>query len=705
MKINGSFSALFISQAILFSAGCSDDNTNTTDNNASRQALETTPFSAWLGKDSTELQLPDSLFGYSLYVSDPSICSESSDKACTGDLQTFVASNTVDVQSLGYNSSKYLKLQDSNGGIATSEISPETPASCHDANIVKFQSQFWLYGCRYSDSPRYRASTEWEPRPVWTSQDGINWQLEESNETIFHRQNTSVIEFDNKLWLFGGSRFNTRLADVWSSANGIDWSLETDTVEGLHSEFPFGKHVVVFQDALWMIPENIQEHGILTSDDGSNWSSRETDTGTYPTDIEQVIVFDNQLWALTSEHDNALGFWSSNNGDDWKNHGADVNINVTHDFSATVWNGAIWIIGGTGPGAEISNHIWRKTAANSSSPIAKDTVLPRVIEHTLFVTDSGLSVFDGIIMSSAVSNSTYTSLDGKNWINHSTTYSQFVDYTTEIKIYGDAFYLTRKDSRTFPPAAEIYRSRDGLSWQLVQDTLPSRALLKHKNYLLAILGNRQNYILDENGQWQERPTTTPDNIDDISEKTYTFNGLLWSITTPTVDVQEFWSSSNGIHWEKRHESEADSFFLRDDLNVVELNNKLYAISNQTTPPSLYVSENGYEWTRTEVPQLADRETFSLGRLNNVLIVAGGENKSTDDFDTEILASINGLEWHPLATTLPFKSSSTIELRSKDNRLYFFVPANLEGHAQETWRLDIQLNWSKAYYGNFKHNAN
>ncbi|MCK9591977.1 MAG: hypothetical protein M0Q91_08225 [Methanoregula sp.] len=105
----------------------------------------------------------------------------------------------------------------------------------------------------------------WGTNEVWSSSDGKNWTLVNSNASFRVMQHIPVTVFNGRLWIVGGSidppvlvpktteeewvkkfYFNS----VWSSDDGNNWTLETE-----HAGFSprYGMGVITFQDKIWVL--------------------------------------------------------------------------------------------------------------------------------------------------------------------------------------------------------------------------------------------------------------------------------------------------------------------------------------------------------------------------------------------------------------------------------------------------------------------
>ena len=114
---------------------------------------------------------------------------------------------------------------------------------------------------------------------AYSSPDGLVWTEHQKTDTR-ERIYSSVVFFDDRLWMFGGFDYDTRtfLNDVWVSSDGVTW-----TNEGPAAWSPRGGHAVVaYRDRLWLLggADHVADdlsldrflNDVWVSDDGLVWS-------------------------------------------------------------------------------------------------------------------------------------------------------------------------------------------------------------------------------------------------------------------------------------------------------------------------------------------------------------------------------------------------------------------------------------------------
>ncbi|WP_299680245.1 kelch repeat-containing protein [uncultured Tenacibaculum sp.] len=227
-------------------------------------------------------------------------------------------------------------------------------------SVVKFNQKFWVIGGYHASNNSVNGGLL---NDVWSSSDGVNWNLEVANNmnsSFSPRTNHTSVVFNNKVWIIGGGGINSILNDVWSSSDGINWNLETN-----NATFPArqGHTTVVFNNKIWIIGgknNNSEFNDIWSSSDGLNWNL-ETNNAAFVARFEHTsIIFKNKIWVIggiNSNQGNGLGdlndVWSSSDGINWKIENINSNFSPRHGHSSTVFKNRMWVISGS-----LNNDFW-----------------------------------------------------------------------------------------------------------------------------------------------------------------------------------------------------------------------------------------------------------------------------------------------------------------------------------------------------------
>jgi hypothetical protein len=185
---------------------------------------------------------------------------------------------------------------------------------------------------------------------VWSSEDGINWQLVLERAPWGERRSMQVAVFKNKMWLMGGwgPEIGTR-NDVWSSEDGINWKIETDSAAWTARE---GHQLVVFQNKMWL-SGGVKYTGhqlfndVWYSDDGVNWAKATKNAGWSPRWDFSSAVFNNKLWIIGGMDfdDNVYkDVWSSEDGITWDLVNKNPPFAPREGFTMLDYQNKLWVV-------------------------------------------------------------------------------------------------------------------------------------------------------------------------------------------------------------------------------------------------------------------------------------------------------------------------------------------------------------------------
>ena len=159
---------------------------------------------------------------------------------------------------------------------------------------------------------------------IWTSTDGTNWKKNIPNAEWSPRKGHTLVEFKDKLWLFGGETSvdehrspDEFINDVWNSDDGLHWKKVMD-----EAPWPLRGHakVTVFQKNLWLLGGQGRSD-IWRSEDGKTWSKIKEECPWGNRYDYGLLVFDDRLWVLGGRESDPRkahrDVWSSPDGVTW----------------------------------------------------------------------------------------------------------------------------------------------------------------------------------------------------------------------------------------------------------------------------------------------------------------------------------------------------------------------------------------------------
>lgn len=226
--------------------------------------------------------------------------------------------------------------------------------------VVEFNGKLWLFG-------------GWGPKlgyqnDVWSSVDGINWKEEINVAPFPAREGHSALVFDNKLWLIGGVRYdtNTLFNDTWHSEDGVHW-IEATPDAGWTPRWDHA--VAVFHSKLWLMGGMTFGgrffNDIWQSDDGAHWTRETSYAPFWPRQGNFITDHKGKLWVIGRLNGELNGgpndVWFSDNGTDWQKTQKNPSWTGREDFGGLIFNDRLWIIGGMDETWHWKGDVWEST--------------------------------------------------------------------------------------------------------------------------------------------------------------------------------------------------------------------------------------------------------------------------------------------------------------------------------------------------------
>ena len=209
---------------------------------------------------------------------------------------------------------------------------------------------------------------------IWASSDGTTWKKSVANAAWQPRKGQTIIEFNGRLWLFGGETGvdehkapNQFINDIWSSDDGLNWIKVADEAPWQVRGQP---QVVVFQKQLWLIGgQGLSD--VWKSLDGKTWS-KIVDHCPWGNRYDYGLnVFDGRLWVFggrqADPHKAYRDVWSSHDGLTWKLESAEAPWTARSGNFSVTFNDKLLLYGGkhTGHNDSFSGDIWALTRTNN----------------------------------------------------------------------------------------------------------------------------------------------------------------------------------------------------------------------------------------------------------------------------------------------------------------------------------------------------
>jgi hypothetical protein len=163
------------------------------------------------------------------------------------------------------------------------------------------------------------------------------WQKLVSSAAFPDRDSARTFVFQNRYWLSNGYvELGNDLRDLWSSGDGLNWQLET-------SPTPYDPYsaMAVFNGRIWAA-----NWSVWSSDDGKVWR-REMENAPFSDRTRnaqaRLLSHQNKLFFLGFD-----GVWASSDGVDWQLLSRPEFL-PRGGYSAVSWQDRMWVLGGYSP--------------------------------------------------------------------------------------------------------------------------------------------------------------------------------------------------------------------------------------------------------------------------------------------------------------------------------------------------------------------
>lgn len=279
------------------------------------------------------------------------------------------------------------------------------PWQARDSQVeFVLDDQLWIGGGWFQ-------SFEAPPRDVWSSVDGKTWKLVTSQAPWKHSDLAMGITFQNKAWVMGGW-FNGRLPghsasnEVWSSNDGIAWK-QVSSAAGWSPRLAAG--LVEHRGSLWMLggTENYYfgdatstKNDVWSSSDGQTWTQATAKAAWSPRAYHQAVALNDKMYVLgggnyvpTYEARNDV--WSSSDGVNWTCQTENAPWAPRLWFSAAVYRGRMWVIGGWSKEKDNFGDVWHSADGRSWQRLETKTIWKARHEHSVLVLQDKLWVIGG----------------------------------------------------------------------------------------------------------------------------------------------------------------------------------------------------------------------------------------------------------------------------------------------------------------------
>jgi hypothetical protein len=250
------------------------------------------------------------------------------------------------------------------------------------------------------------------PRDVWSSADGLHWDLVTPTAAWEHGDLPTTLVFHDRMWIMGGW-YGGRLPvasgsnQVWSSTDGANWQCATPNA-GWSPRLGAGG--VVFDGKMWLLggveryfdgEERHLRNDVWYSTDGANWELA-TEQAPWPARAYHgVLAFDNKMWVFGGGNylPTYRGYndvWSSPDGVHWTQVTDHAPWPPRIWFSAVVYKDRMWVLGGWSNNPSRNwNDVWYTADGVHWKELKTPTVWSERHEQSAFIFQDKLWIAGG----------------------------------------------------------------------------------------------------------------------------------------------------------------------------------------------------------------------------------------------------------------------------------------------------------------------
>lgn len=705
--------------SIITASVTAEGNYNAGSNSYTLVVTNEVPFTAWVGSNNTEVNLPAATTGLQFYSNPQRDC-----RGCSGgDSENLTGTTFTDSTAKLSGEPAYFFLEKDAQPSDPATVSLTRFSGRNSHELITFDNKLWLIG-GVNDS----AQTD-----VWSSSNGEVWT--EENETAFHQTSVGIYDHqminvnDVRMILTGGRTagliLNTR---IYISAKGDTWSNSINSVPPTSFSNRYDHQISEFNGQYWMTggfdgTSNVND--TWSSADGLIWSQA-TPTATYTARRQhQTVAFNDKLWLIGGHDGSYLNDIWSFDGSNWTKEVASAEFSARRDHKVIAFNDKLWLISGLTTGNIVEDDIWSSSNGTTWTQETAAAPFGPLYEHSITVFNNRLWLAGGRPSAGLTpySNEVWSTADGSHWILEDSP-SEFTG-RSNVQAHSLANKLWFFGGESETTNNEIWSSTDGISWTEQDNSAAFSARTNHQiaelNGTLWLSGGQQPDNGDTlNDIWSSTNSTTWTRQTSSAafqarsgHHMFSSNGLMWIIggwqdTSSYLD--DAWSSSDGINWTQRTANgHPQSFGGRWNHQSVAYNNKLWVIggSSDAGRKNDVWSFNTTTNTWIEATASADFSARSKHQvvvfndgLGEKLILIGGEESAGGSITValnDIWTSTDGTTWTRQAVSAEFPARHSHRIVEHNDELYLIGGVDSDGNKlKDVWKSSDGINWRRAF---------
>lgn len=268
-----------------------------------------------------------------------------------------------------------------------------------------FRGQLWIFGGWFTSHAA-------PPRDVWSSGDGKTWKKVLAEAPWIHSDLPMTLVFRDRMWLMGGW-YKGRLPghsagnQVWSSTDGVEWDLASPAAGWTPR---LAAACVEFRGRMWILggSENYYfgddkslKNDVWSSDDGKTWKLETAAAPWSPRAYHQAVVMGDRLYVMgggnyVPSYHAKNDVWSTADGVEWRRETEAAPWHERLWFSAAVYRGRMWVVGGwSNQPSRNWGDAWHSTNGRDWQKLSTPTIWKERHEHSVFVFRDKLWVAGG----------------------------------------------------------------------------------------------------------------------------------------------------------------------------------------------------------------------------------------------------------------------------------------------------------------------
>jgi len=468
-----------------------------------------------------------------------------------------------------------------------------------DAEFVEFQNKIYMIGVK---------SKNRKGGDVYVSEDMLSWKTvlrdapwKNVNPGVGHKPEV----FNGMIYLAGGPSYD----EIWRSSNGRDWTKICSLQKSV-------KQLFVWNETFYIHAKDDRGNIIYSTKNGLDWK---IEKGFPRKDDVHIVFSDKKLFAAASH-----SIYSSSDGSKWK-------------------------------------MILNSPSVSTPCGVYNDMLYMQNLEGFEGICSSE----DGINWKSAVTGEEISLIPYDMGEDINNNYEEYK--IAEFKNCG--WIIGESPDR-------LYKTSDGLNWIKVKVNPAKRFIHRSKaavgvfNGFIYIAGgvwsgsmknNHRSYYIVMNDIWRSRDGASWELVEKIAPWDKMMNGVLVAIQNRFIlfggdrygaDGSEFqvWNTSDGINWIRNTDEEETGKLVNSDIRnsyigSSVLNSKIY-LSDKHTGSDLITTSDGIKFS--QVAKSVDLKEYNIKLKNCVTIKSDGKEFVISKDDDEFFMTNDFNTWEKLS---------------------------------------------------------